>query len=545
MTVYIHFTGFWSGFHERTNPVHEGFFLDLFQRVYSCEVKVGSFAESTVLVENTQISHPLRTAKKWMHTYLYSAESYLRTDANAYTCVLYGQRNHGHFVNIPLYIAYIACSHNLSFIESNTSTSITEVPPKGVLTVVSNPSGSFRNSFLETLERRGISVTYAGHYKNNIGKPFEPQYNTQEFRDYVKQFKFIISMENSEEDTYITEKITHGLLAGSIPVYWGSKQVSTYFNRGRFLEVTDRDAAIEQIVSMTDQDWLRMVNQQPFTEFGRHYTIGQIAKHIRNVVMPKPFPLLDQVYIICNPEFEPSRYERCRALCTSLGLTDDHVTYICPTYKHTITPEMMQKYVIIDLVKRLRALGTKRGDVSLILNYRATMESIIKQYREGTFLILESDVFTLPAIGDMNRCLEHLQNKRWDAINIGSGLDSGSDPLKRLAYLEGKTPYRDVPNSALFLANSAEDLSNEGDINRYIRKFMTRCTDAQLWSYEGCHTFYNHLLADLNYAAPIDYYLTQKTEIDMNFKYYWSTVPYFDQRSNRGMEPSSYQGDLY
>ena len=544
MPVYIHFTGFWSGFHERTNPVHEGFFLDLFQQVYGSEVRVGSFAESTVLIENTQVGHSLRTAKAWMHTYLYSGESYLRSDAAAYTCVLYGQRNHGNVVNVPLYIAYLACSNNLPFLESNRPTSITEVPPKGVLTVVSNPNGSVRNSFLEALERRGVPVTYAGHYKNNIGKPFEPQYNTQEFRDYVAQFKFIISMENSEEDTYITEKITHGLLAGSIPVYWGSKQVSNYINPERFLEVTDRDAAIERIATMTDQDWLAMVNRQPFTEFGMHYTIGQIAKHIRNVVMHRPFPLLDQVYIICNPAFEPSRYERCKAMCGALGLTEDHVTYVCPTYKHTITEAMMQTYIKADLVKRLRVLGTKRGELSLTLNWRATLDSITKQYNDGMFIILESDAYSLPTITELNACLTQLQGRRWDAINIGDGLDPGADALKRLAYIETATPYRDAPNLPLLLANSTENLSKEGDPNRYIRKFMTRCTDAHLFSYQGCRALHAHMRADENYGVPFDYYLTQKTEIDMGFQYYWSSIPYFDQRSNRGLEASTLQNDF-
>lgn len=71
-TLYVLFQGFWSGFHERTNPVHEGFFLDLFKDVYKCEVAVGTMENSTILVENTQVGQSLRTAKPWLHTYLFS-----------------------------------------------------------------------------------------------------------------------------------------------------------------------------------------------------------------------------------------------------------------------------------------------------------------------------------------------------------------------------------------------------------------------------------------------------------------------------------------
>ena len=72
---------------------------------------------------------------------------------------------------------------------------------------------------------------------------------------------------------------------------------------------------------------------------------------------------------------------------------------------------------------------------------------------------------------------------------------------------------------------------------------MTRCTDSQLWSYEGCATFYRHMMTDQNYGVPFDYYLTNKTEMDMNFKYYWSSISYFDQRSNLGLENTVIQGD--
>ena len=544
MTIKIYFAGFWSGFHERTNPNHEGFFLELFKEVYGCDVAVSSYTDSDILVENTQVGKSLRTSKEWRHTYLYSGESYLREDSAAYSCVLYGQRNNGNIVNVPLYVSYLFCSGKESFVQSNAQGKTTVIPPKGIVTVVSNPHGKFRNSFLNALEKRGIPITYAGNYKNNIGGPFKPQYNSQEFLDYINQFKFIISMENSEEDTYITEKIVHGLLGSSIPVYWGSKQVTNYFNSERIIEVNDVDTAINRMMTMTDEDWLATVNKQPFTEFGKQYSIHTIAKHIRNLIIPKPFPLLTQVYIITNPIFEPARYERCRAMCDSLGLSSDNVTFLCPTYKQLITSDIMKKYIISDLVKNIRPhCGTKKGELSLTLNFRAVYESIVNQYKDGMFLILESDAYSLPTISDFNKCLEHLSHKQWSTINIGSGLDSGSDPFKRLPYLHVPTPYRRVADIRLLSQHEKEDLSAAGDVNRYIRKFHTRCTDAQLFSYGGCKQMYEYMAAEQNYGVPFDYYVIHKTEIDMGFKYYWSAIPYFDQLTNRGLEKSTLQGD--
>ena len=540
MTLYVLFQGFWSGFHERTNPVHEGFFLDLFKQVYNCDIQVGDITNATILIENTQVEQSLRLVKLWLHTYLFSGESYLRTDASEYTCVLYGQRTHANRVNVPLFVPYLHCQ---GLLQDFRSPPVTTVPSKQVLAIISNPHGHFRNSVCDAMEQNGIQVTYAGNYRNNIGGSFVAQYNTPEFRDYVRQFKFILSMENSEEDTYITEKITHGLVANSIPIYWGSKQVGNYFNRQRFLEIRDIgdiQKTVDIIKTMTDEEWLRRVNEKPFAE---PYTIQTIGQQIRNLLKPSPFPLLTQVFIICSPIFEPARYARCRAMCSELGLSEDHVTFLCPTYKHMMTPEIMAQYVKEDLVRCMRWIGTKKGELSLTLNWRAVMEHIVTRYKDGTFLILESDAFPLANMGrTFNGCLEALKGKRWDVVNIGGPNDS---PLMRDAFLgpPHRTPYREIPNIPLLIANSAEDISKEGDRDRFIRKFMTRCTDSQLWSYEGCVTFYQYMMMDQNYGTPFDYYLTNKTEIDMNFKYYWSSVSYFDQQSNLGLDASVIQKD--
>jgi hypothetical protein len=540
MTLYVLFHGFWSGFHERTNPVHEGFFLDLFKDVYKCEVAVGTIANATILMENTQVQQSLRVARLWLHTYLFSGESYVRADASDYTCVLYGQRTHANRVNVPLFVPYL---HSQGLLQEHMSPLVTTVPDKQVLAIISNPHGHVRNRVCDALEGSGIEIIYAGNFRNNIGGPFNAQYNTPEFRDYVQQFKFLLSMENSEEDTYITEKITHALVANSIPIYWGSKQVSTYFNRERFLELQgpdDIDRVIHTIKTMTNEEWLRRVNERPFAQ--QSYTLQTIGQQIRTLLQPSPFPLVTQVFIICNPAFEPDRYARCKAMCSDMGLSEDHVTFLCPTYKHMMTPEIMAQYVKEDLVRCMRSLGTKKGELSLTLNWLAVMEHIVTRYRGGTFLILESDAFPLANIGVLNGCLNALKGKRWDAVNIGGPNES---PFGREAFLgpPHRTPYREYPNIPLLMANSAEDLSKEGDQDRFIRKFMTRCTDSQLWSYEGCATFYRHMMTDQNYGVPFDYYLTNKTEIDMNFKYYWSSISYFDQQSNLGLDASVIQKD--
>jgi len=542
--LYIHFNGFWSGFFERTNPTHVGFFLQLLEKVYDKPVQVGTVENSDILVENTQVTQSVRQSKTWMHTYMVSGESYLHADHSKYTCVLFGNRNHGNVVNMPQYVPYLISSFDESVILENKPLSVTRVPNRDVLVVVSNPNGALRNRFCSELEKR-MNVTYGGHYKNNTGRPIEHLYNSKAFLEYVGSFKFIVTMENSEEETYITEKITHGLLGGSIPVYWGSKRVTEYFNAERILNLESEasiGSMIQTMKDMSDETWLRKVNSKPFTLNGSRYGLDQMSKYIKNVVFPRPFPLLNQVYFLCNKEFEPKRYDRIQKMCVDIGLNDYNYTCISPTYKHTITDADYNRCVKNDLVARVRRSPMKRSEVSLFMNFKAAFEHATMYFRDSMILTLESDVFVKPNYMGLNVCLEKLQNKPWDCIHLGGAGDVHQQPVP---FIEGKTMYRDIPDRTRLYANAIEDLSSSSDELRFSRRFHTRCCDSLLWRSSGCESFLRHMRNDTNYGAPFDYYFTNKLETDMAFKHYWSYVYYFEQGSNTTppMEESTIQND--
>ena len=85
-------------------------------------------------------------------------------------------------------------------------------------------------------------------------------------KEYVSQYKFIISMENTRYETGITEKITHGMLAQTVSVYWGSPRVYEYFNKERFLNLENdsiegMNKIIEEMINIknNDQKWLDIV----------------------------------------------------------------------------------------------------------------------------------------------------------------------------------------------------------------------------------------------------------------------------------------------
>ncbi|MEP1487165.1 MAG: glycosyltransferase family 10 [Algibacter sp.] len=98
--------------------------------------------------------------------------------------------------------------------------------------VVSNPDCEERISFFKNLSKEK-GVDSGGRYLNNIGGPVA---NKMEF---IRDYKFVLSFENSSHVGYTTEKIMEPILVDSIPVYWGNKKVHFDFNTNRFISYHD------------------------------------------------------------------------------------------------------------------------------------------------------------------------------------------------------------------------------------------------------------------------------------------------------------------
>ena len=83
---------------------------------------------------------------------------------------------------------------------------------------------------------------------------------------------------------------------------------------------------------------------------------------------------------------------------------------------------MIKKYVKQDYILNLRRnVPTKKAELSLVLNYRETLKYIEKNYKDGIFCILESDVYPLENINSINDFFEiaHKNKDKWDLIHFG------------------------------------------------------------------------------------------------------------------------------
>jgi hypothetical protein len=115
--------------------------------------------------------------------------------------------------------------------------------------VVSNANAKQRISFFQQLSKYK-QVDSGGKYLNNVGGAVADK------RSFIKDYKFVLSFENSTYPGYTTEKLIEPMLMNSIPIYWGNELVGKDFNTRSFVHVnqfTSYEAAIEQIIEL-DKD---------------------------------------------------------------------------------------------------------------------------------------------------------------------------------------------------------------------------------------------------------------------------------------------------
>jgi hypothetical protein len=494
-------------------------------------------------------------SKNWKHTFLFSGESKLQCNKNDYSCVLYGEKNHQNVINTPLFIPYIYTNNFLNNLENIRERN--DFPEKDICVIISNSNGFIRNKFLEKLEKY-VKIDYLGNYKNNNTDILNIYYNSFDFINYISQYKFIISMENNREETYITEKIIHGLLAKIVPVYWGSRNIHDYINKERILSLFDdnneeeMNNIIKQILQLLNnkKKWLNIVNKNVFPNKKLERNLEIIVSDIKNLLFEKPYNLINKIFVISSEKFEESNYERLNVMFSNLGLESYNLEFICPTYKHTLTSNIMDKYVTNkDIMKNSwRNCSMKKAEVSLFLNYKSILEHIYKNYSDGIFLIFESDVLVkYDKINELNNFINDMYEKKndWDLIHIGCDVDDNYQNYVKKPYCDSNLPFRNysyLPNLPQeFVKEDLSDLL----LNKYrlVRKFHTRCLDSFLWNYTGVCKFLNYMNENPHYNMPLDYYIVQYLENNTDFKHYWSFDTFFIQGSNHGLIPSSIQND--
>ena len=282
------------------------FFYKLFEKSFGTKIQLSTLEDSDILFESVFGSNTLLYHKKWVYTILFIGESDRRLPLfmnrmdtlKDYSFILKGEHDHHNIINMPLFVLYnYAFNFVPDFIRYKDEIRFNNlhktIPPKNVCVIVSSRDSEGRDLFCEQLEKR-IPIDYAGNYKNNVPR-LEAYHSSPEFIKFVSQYKFIITMENSKNKTYITEKILHGFSANTIPVYWGSDFIGDYFNEERFIQVkrferTEINDAIENILYLIDhpEKYIDIINRPIFKNNQNPFKIDDLADRIQKCLALTP-----------------------------------------------------------------------------------------------------------------------------------------------------------------------------------------------------------------------------------------------------------------
>lgn len=77
-----------------------------------------------------------------------------------------------------------------------------------------------------------------------LGRGYQPY---EQDHEGLLPYRYSVVIENAQEDNYFTEKVIDCLICRTVPIYWGCRDISTYFDTSNWLIVSEPKDAIEAI----------------------------------------------------------------------------------------------------------------------------------------------------------------------------------------------------------------------------------------------------------------------------------------------------------
>ena len=150
--------------------------------------------------------------------------------------------------------------------------------------VFSNPRGEARNILFHELSQYK-RVDAGGMVFNNIGGTVSDKLQ------FIDQYKFTISFENSEHEGYTTEKLVHPKLVDSIPIYWGNPLVSLDWNTESFVNYYDHMSIRKMIEYIKEIDnneslYLEILGKSHYNHstIPRDHDVDNLLIFLKNVI---------------------------------------------------------------------------------------------------------------------------------------------------------------------------------------------------------------------------------------------------------------------
>jgi hypothetical protein len=237
--ININFVDFWPGFDKTNN-----YFYNLLVQKYK-----------VCIVENPDIlfySCYNNEYLKYSCTRIFYTAENIRPDFLACDFAFsFDYNNRKNHFRLPLYSMYIELLGRLDKLETiptrEEARNIWKAKSKFCCIVVSNPDSPKRLEFFKTLSKVK-PVDSGGSVLNNVGG------RVPDKAAFIKDYKFVISFENSQFEGYTTEKIMEPIHEDCIPIYWGNSLVDKDFNAKRFIDYNKFVSEKELIARLLEID---------------------------------------------------------------------------------------------------------------------------------------------------------------------------------------------------------------------------------------------------------------------------------------------------
>jgi len=255
--IKINFVDFWPDFNKTNN-----YFYNLLIQKYELSID-----------ENPDLLFYSCYGKEYLKynciRIFYTAEN-IRADFTACDFAFsfdYNKRKN-HF-RLPLYSMYVDLLNMLNKLQTIPSkeeaVKIWKNKSKFCCMVVSNPNSKERMTFFKNISKV-IHVDSGGSVLNNVGGKVQDKF------EFIKDYKFVISFENSAHNGYTTEKILEPIYKDCIPIYWGNKLVDKDFNPKRFINYKDfksEKELIDKLLEINENEALAidMLMQPTFSNY--------------------------------------------------------------------------------------------------------------------------------------------------------------------------------------------------------------------------------------------------------------------------------------
>jgi len=122
-------------------------------------------------------------------------------------------------------------------------------------------ANTFRDQFFKELNARKRVDSLGRHLNNGDSKFLRSGYDDMTWRETKiaaqKESRFSIAIENQRQDGYVTEKLLTPIIARSVPIYWGAKDVGGFFNESSFINLDKYSSigeAIDFILDVENND---------------------------------------------------------------------------------------------------------------------------------------------------------------------------------------------------------------------------------------------------------------------------------------------------